>query len=446
MVKLVGHERKLHRGPARVFDSEEDCFAAVSARAIQPGDVVVIRYEGPAGGPGMREMLHVTAALVGEGLGDSVALVTDGRFSGATHGLMVGHVAPEAAHGGPLAALRDGDTVAVDVDARELRAELADGELERAPRRLERPEAALRDGRARQVRRARVLGVRRRDHPSSFVVVSTSRRAGTAGGMAANGWAIAHRAPRLCRARHARRALVDVSVPAAILAGGIALALVDAYYERVPRAFRTGTWSAPRSGSSALPRSFSRGKRSRASEEYAASRRRAGRGAPPRALAREPASSLAARARDALREHLAVGAEQLDRVAGDERALAADDADRQQAAAALDERLARARVHDDPARGRLGVAQPQPVGARAAVLRLEARTAVLAGSDRAEHGWAVAGRDDGRDARAGRQLRGGDLARHPAFAEAGGAADRRRPAAASPSASSCAPSVAGCSL
>ena len=104
VVKLAGHERLLHRGPARVFDSEEDCFAAVKARSIEAGDVVVIRYEGPAGGPGMREMLHVTAALVGEGLGDSVALVTDGRFSGATHGLMVGHVAPEAARGGPLAA------------------------------------------------------------------------------------------------------------------------------------------------------------------------------------------------------------------------------------------------------------------------------------------------------------------------------------------------------
>jgi dihydroxy-acid dehydratase len=131
VVKLVGHERLLHRGPARVFDSEEDCFAAVLAGSIQPGDVVVIRYEGPAGGPGMREMLHVTAALVGAGLGDSVALLTDGRFSGATRGLMVGHVAPEAAHGGPLAALRDGDPVAVDVEARELRAELEDGELER---------------------------------------------------------------------------------------------------------------------------------------------------------------------------------------------------------------------------------------------------------------------------------------------------------------------------
>ena len=130
VVKLAGHERLLHRGLARVFDSEEDCFAAVKARGIEAGDVVVIRYEGPAGGPGMREMLHVTAALVGEGLGDSVALVTDGRFSGATHGLMVGHVAPEAVRGGPLAALRDGDTVVVDVDGRELRVELSEDELE----------------------------------------------------------------------------------------------------------------------------------------------------------------------------------------------------------------------------------------------------------------------------------------------------------------------------
>jgi dihydroxy-acid dehydratase len=121
VVKLAGHERRRHRGPARVFDSEEDCFAAVKARTIRPGEVVVIRYEGPAGGPGMREMLHVTAAIVGEGLGESVALVTDGRFSGATHGLMVGHVAPEAARGGPLAVVEDGDVVEIDVDAREVR-------------------------------------------------------------------------------------------------------------------------------------------------------------------------------------------------------------------------------------------------------------------------------------------------------------------------------------
>jgi dihydroxy-acid dehydratase len=131
VVKLVGHERTLHRGPARVFDSEEECFAAVAARSIQPGDVVVIRYEGPAGGPGMREMLHVTAALVGEGLGESIALVTDGRFSGATHGLMVGHISPEAVRGGPLAAVEDGDIVVVDVAGRELRVELPDDELER---------------------------------------------------------------------------------------------------------------------------------------------------------------------------------------------------------------------------------------------------------------------------------------------------------------------------
>jgi dihydroxy-acid dehydratase len=131
VVKLAGHERTHHRGPARVFDSEEECFAAVKARTIAPGDVVVIRYEGPAGGPGMREMLHVTAALVGEGLGDEIALITDGRFSGATHGLMVGHVAPEAAHGGPIAALRDGDQVTIDIESRRLDVELPEGELER---------------------------------------------------------------------------------------------------------------------------------------------------------------------------------------------------------------------------------------------------------------------------------------------------------------------------
>jgi dihydroxy-acid dehydratase len=129
VVKLAGHERLLHRGPARVFDSEEACFAAVKARSIEPGDVVVIRYEGPAGGPGMREMLHVTAALVGEGLGDEVALITDGRFSGATHGLMVGHVAPEAFRGGPIADLRDGDMIVVDVERRRLDVEVPDEEL-----------------------------------------------------------------------------------------------------------------------------------------------------------------------------------------------------------------------------------------------------------------------------------------------------------------------------
>ena len=120
VVKLAGHERVLHSGPARVFDSEEAAFEAVQNRKIQPGDVVVIRYEGPKGGPGMREMLAVTGALVGQGLDDSIALITDGRFSGATHGLMVGHVAPEAATGGPIALLRDGDIITLDVRARRL--------------------------------------------------------------------------------------------------------------------------------------------------------------------------------------------------------------------------------------------------------------------------------------------------------------------------------------
>jgi dihydroxy-acid dehydratase len=129
VVKLAGHDRTEHRGPARVFEREEDAFAAVIRKAIQPGEIVVIRNEGPSGGPGMREMLHVTAALVGEGLGDSVALLTDGRFSGATHGFMAGHVAPEARHGGPIAAVRDGDTIVFDVEARELNLEISADEL-----------------------------------------------------------------------------------------------------------------------------------------------------------------------------------------------------------------------------------------------------------------------------------------------------------------------------
>ncbi len=120
VVKLAGHERRHHRGPARVFDSEKQCHDAVTARRIVPGDVVVIRYEGPVGGPGMQEMLSVTSALVGEGLGDSVALLTDGRFSGGTHGLMIGHVAPEAALGGPIALVEEGDEIVIDVDRRAL--------------------------------------------------------------------------------------------------------------------------------------------------------------------------------------------------------------------------------------------------------------------------------------------------------------------------------------
>ncbi len=126
VVKITAHTTTSHRGPARVFNREEDAFAAVYAGRIKPGDTVVIRYEGPKGGPGMREMLVVTAAIVGEGLGDSVAMVTDGRFSGATQGLMVGHVAPEAAVGGPLAALQDGDIIDMDVDSRRLNVEGVD--------------------------------------------------------------------------------------------------------------------------------------------------------------------------------------------------------------------------------------------------------------------------------------------------------------------------------
>jgi dihydroxy-acid dehydratase len=120
VVKLAGHERRLHRGPARVFDSEAACYEAVKERRIVAGDVVVIRYEGPVGGPGMQEMLSVTAALVGEGLGDVVALITDGRFSGGTHGLMIGHIAPEAALGGPIAVVEEGDEIVIDVDRKAL--------------------------------------------------------------------------------------------------------------------------------------------------------------------------------------------------------------------------------------------------------------------------------------------------------------------------------------
>jgi dihydroxy-acid dehydratase len=130
VIKLAGHDRTLHRGPARVFEREEDTFAAIKDGTIQPGDVVVIRYEGPAGGPGMREMLGVTAAIVGAGLGEDVALLTDGRFSGATHGFMVCHIAPEAAHGGPIAILRDGDTVVIDAETLRIDVELSDEEIQ----------------------------------------------------------------------------------------------------------------------------------------------------------------------------------------------------------------------------------------------------------------------------------------------------------------------------
>lgn len=129
VTKLAGTQRTRHVGPARVFDSEEACAAAVRAGEIQPGDVLVTRYEGPAGGPGMREMLSITASVVGAGLGETVALVTDGRFSGATRGLMIGHVSPEAARGGPLAAVRDGDLITIDVDAGTLDVALSDVQI-----------------------------------------------------------------------------------------------------------------------------------------------------------------------------------------------------------------------------------------------------------------------------------------------------------------------------
>jgi len=131
VAKISGHERLSQRGPARVFDSEEEAMAAVTSKKIKAGDVVVIRNEGPKGGPGMREMLSVTGAIVGEDLGGSVALLTDGRFSGATHGLMMGHVAPEAALGGPIAAVHEGDMIHIDVNQRVLEIEISDAEIKK---------------------------------------------------------------------------------------------------------------------------------------------------------------------------------------------------------------------------------------------------------------------------------------------------------------------------
>ena len=146
VVKVAGEERRKHTGPARVFGSEEECFAVVEQQGIKPGDVVVIRNEGPSGGPGMREMLQVTAALVGEGIGDQVALLTDGRFSGATHGLMAGHVAPEAIRGGPIAAVQEGDQITLDIDARRLDVDLSDEEIARRVERYEPPEPRYKRG------------------------------------------------------------------------------------------------------------------------------------------------------------------------------------------------------------------------------------------------------------------------------------------------------------
>ncbi len=146
VVKLAGTERRGQSGPARVFSSEEDCFRAVREQRIETGDIIVIRNEGPAGGPGMREMLQVTAAIVGEGLGEEVALLTDGRFSGATRGLMVGHVAPEAVRGGPIAAIRDGDEMTIDIDERRIDVALSDEEIAERIAAYEPPEPAYERG------------------------------------------------------------------------------------------------------------------------------------------------------------------------------------------------------------------------------------------------------------------------------------------------------------
>ncbi len=146
VVKLSGHERVHHAGPARVFDGEEAAMAAVTKGEIKEGDVVVIRNEGPAGGPGMREMLAVTAAIVGEGLGDSVALLTDGRFSGATHGFMAGHIAPESALGGPIAAVRDGDTITIDVTNRRIDLDVPDEEIAARVEAYQVPDSVHRTG------------------------------------------------------------------------------------------------------------------------------------------------------------------------------------------------------------------------------------------------------------------------------------------------------------
>jgi dihydroxy-acid dehydratase len=146
VAKISGVEQRRHTGPARVFEREDDCIEALGAGAIEPGDVLIIRNEGPAGGPGMREMLAVTAAVVGSGLGESVVLVTDGRFSGATRGLMVGHVAPEAVRGGPLAVVREGELVTVDADAGELSVAVDDAELAARLAAFETPPARVASG------------------------------------------------------------------------------------------------------------------------------------------------------------------------------------------------------------------------------------------------------------------------------------------------------------
>jgi dihydroxy-acid dehydratase len=146
VIKVAGTERRRQSGPARVFESEEECFRAVKDQQINPGDIIVIRNEGPVGGPGMREMLQVTAAIVGEGLGETVALITDGRFSGATRGLMFGHVAPEAVKGGPIAAVREGDEITLDIDERRMDVDLSDEEIARRVAEYQAPESPFGPG------------------------------------------------------------------------------------------------------------------------------------------------------------------------------------------------------------------------------------------------------------------------------------------------------------
>src|SRR6059036_310855 len=146
VAKVSGLKKRQITGPARVFDGEEACFAAIQARQIKPGDVVVVRGEGPVGGPGMREMLSVTAALSGQGLGEQIGLITDGRFSGGTRGLVVGHIAPEAWVGGPIALLKDGDSITIDADKKVLAVALDDAELGRRRARWKAPEPREKTG------------------------------------------------------------------------------------------------------------------------------------------------------------------------------------------------------------------------------------------------------------------------------------------------------------
>ena len=146
VLKISGVKRDLHQGPARVFNREEDAFAAIKASRIEPGDVIVIRYEGPRGGPGMREMLSVTAAVIGAGLGDEVALITDGRFSGATHGFVVGHISPEAGVGGPLALVKNRDIITLDVKKRLIQVEVKRRRAQKTIKGLESSSSALPEG------------------------------------------------------------------------------------------------------------------------------------------------------------------------------------------------------------------------------------------------------------------------------------------------------------